>query len=78
MIAGGDYGNSSVEVLTGDLGTKQLSNLPERIIQSSMFLHNGTIFLCGGIRNLKKCLQLDHGTWRSIAPLMRKEDSIQQ
>ena len=45
VIAGGNI-ESSVEVLTGDFGTKQLSNLPERISQSSMVLHNGTILLC--------------------------------
>merc|ERR1711963_321733 len=38
---------SSVEVLTGDLGTKQLPNLPKEIHGSSMVLHNGTILMCG-------------------------------
>ena len=63
---------SSVEVFTGDLGTKQLPNLPEEIYDSSMVLHNGTILLCGGINNEQKCLQLDHGTWKEHSTLNEK------
>ena len=72
IIAGGykkGYRESSVEVLTGDLGTKQLPNLPEEISGSSMVLHNGTILLCGGRNNRQKCLQLDHGTWKEHSTL---------
>ena len=71
IIAGG-IDKSSVEVLTGDLGTKQLPNLPEEIYDSSMVLHNGTILLCGGINNEQKCLQLDHGTWKEHSTLNEK------
>ena len=63
MVIAGGAGQSCVEVLTGDIGSKQLPNLPAEIIYSSMVLHNGTILLCGGYQNKQKCLQLDHGTW---------------
>ena len=64
VIAGGSY-KSSVEVLTGELGTKQLPNLPEEISASSMVLHDGTILLCGGWNNSynrqwEKCLHPFH------------------
>ena len=29
-----------------------------------MVEHNGTMLLCGGLDNEKKCLQLDQGTWK--------------
>ena len=58
IIAGG--GTSSVEFLTGELGTKQLPNLTERIHVPSIILHNGTILL----NNYRMCRQLDHGTWK--------------
>ena len=45
IIIAGCGPKSSVEVLTGDLGTKQLPNLPEGIGGSSMVLHNRTILL---------------------------------
>ena len=34
-----------------------------------MVLHNGTILLCGGSNNQKKCLQLEHGTWKEHSTL---------
>ena len=68
IIAGGDC-RSSVEVFTGDLATKQLPNLPIGIDGSSLVVHNGTILLCGGYNNWKKCLQLDHGTWKEHSTL---------
>jgi len=72
VIAGGSY-KSSVEVLTGDLGTKQLPNLPEKISAgSSMVLHNGNILLCGGFYNEQKCLQLDHGIWKEHSTLNKE------
>ena len=37
-----------------------------------MVLHNGTILLCGGYKNEKKCLQLDHGTWKEHSTLNEK------
>jgi len=59
-------------VLTGDLGTKQLPDLPEEIDGSSLVLHNGTILLCGGYKNEKKCLQLDHLTWKEHSTLNKE------
>ena len=70
IIIGGGFGNgskySTFEVLTGDLGTKQLQNLPEGTSRSPMVKHNGHILLCGG---LKQCLKLDHGTWKEHSTL---------
>ena len=53
-----------MEISLEDLGIKQLPTLPHNIKYSSMVLHNGTILLCGGSGNEKKCLQLDHGIWK--------------
>ena len=68
IVAGGyDRGinrTSIVNFLSGNLGIKQLPYLPQGISGSSMVAHNGTILLCGGKNNEKKCLQLDHGTWK--------------
>ena len=69
MIIAGGYDKYSVEVLTCDLGTKHRPDLPKEIDGSSLVLHNGTILLCGGIKNKQKCLQLDHGTWKEHSTL---------
>ena len=73
IIVGGGYGNgniySTLEVLTGDLGRLQLPNLPEDISGSSMVKHNGNILVCGGLRNPKQCLKLDHGNWKEHSTL---------
>ena len=69
IIIVGGYHMSSVEVLTGELGTKQLQNLPKEISGSLMVMHNGTVLLCGGEYNYNKCLQLDHGTWKEHSTL---------
>ena len=37
-----------------------------------MVSHNGTISLCGGRKNEKQCLQLDHGTWKEHSTLNEK------
>ena len=71
IVAGGydgDDKSSSVNFLAGDLGMKQLPNLPQNISGSLMVAHNGTILLCGGWDN-KQCLQLDHGTWKDHSTL---------
>ena len=74
MVAGGVSGDgiSTVEVLTGDLGTKQLPNLPQNICDSSMAQHDGMILLCGGENNDQKCLKLDHGTWTEHSTLNKE------
>ena len=74
IIVAGGYtvsldGSSRVDFLAGDLGIKQLPNLPHRITRSSMVAYNGTILLCGGWDNEKKCLQLGHGTWKEHSTL---------
>ena len=64
IVAGGD-GSSSVDFWAGDIGIKQLPNLPKEIAGPSIVSHNGTILLCGGLNNnIRKCLQLDNGTWK--------------
>ena len=77
IIVAGGYdgssrdGSSSLDFLAGDLGMKQLPDLPHRISASSMVAHNGTILLCGGWDNSDKCFQfqLDHGTWKKHSTL---------
>ena len=76
IIVGGGYGieskYSTFEVLTGDLGKKQLPNLPDGICGSSLVKHNGYILICGGLRNPKQCLKLDHGTWKEHSTLKKE------
>ena len=69
IIVAGGYESHVVDFLTGDLGMKQLPNLPYNIFGSSMVVHEGTILLCGGWGNLEKCLQMDHGTWKEHSTL---------
>ena len=65
--------HSTVEVLMEDLETKQLLNLPKENSRSTMSLSNGTILLCGGggFSNFRKCIRLDHGTWKDHSTLNR-------
>ena len=79
IIAGGfiekvtDVEDSSmVEVLTKDIINKKLPNLPIGINSSSLVCHAGEILICGGSKNLQKCLQYDHGTWREHSLLNEK------
>ena len=58
-----------MDILLEDVGIRQLPNLPQNICGSSMVAPNGTILLCGGFENEKKCLQLDHGTWKEHSTL---------
>ena len=72
IVAGGDDGrdvSSVVDFLAGDLWIKQLPNLPQEIAGPSMVIHNGTIIMCGGWGNKRKCLQLDHGAWKEHSTL---------
>ena len=39
-----------------------------------MVSHNGTILLCGGFGNEKKCLQMNHGTWKEHSTLNVERD----
>ena len=59
--------DSTFEVLTGQLGTKKLPNLPNRIIGPSLVIHKGTILLCGGRFT---CFALDEDcTWKEHSKL---------
>ena len=62
LIAGG-YKTSTVEILAGNLKINVFPKLPTEIENPSMILHNETILLCEGKTDVRKCLQLDHGTW---------------
>ena len=73
IIVAGGCGSSAVDFLTGDLGIK-LPNLHKNVFGSSMVSHNGTILLCGGFGNEKKCLQMDHGTWKEHSTLNVERD----
>ena len=71
-----DIEGSHVGAITEDLGIIQLPILPiEKIRASSMVLHDGAILLCGGVRNVRKCLKLDHGTWKEHSTLNQKRYS---
>ena len=77
MIIAGGYdvsrdGSSSVDFFAGDLGMKQLPNLPQNINGSSLVSHNGNIILCGGFGNLEKCLQMNNGTWKEHSTLNKQ------
>ena len=76
IIAGGRQWNdalvSGVEVVYGNLKTKQLPNIAKGIYGSSLVLHNGAILLSGGKDNFQKCLQLDHGNWKEHTTLLKE------
>ena len=64
----------SVEVLMEEIGITKLTTLPMDNCSSTMTLRNGTILLFGGsgrIRDMRKCIQLDHGTWKNHSTLNR-------
>ena len=46
-----------------------LSHLPVQVFSPSMVLHNGTILLCGGRKNEKRCLLLYKGFWKEHSTL---------
>ena len=58
-----------MDILPEDLVMKQLPNLPQNIVGSSIVTQFGTILLCGGFGNEKQCLQMDHGTWKEHGTL---------
>ena len=77
IVAGGvGYGvnGSHVEAIVENLGIIQLPILPKTIRYSSMVLHDGAILLCGGTKNGRKCLQLDHGTWKKHSTLNQNRE----
>ena len=71
IIVAGGCGISSVEILTGDLATKKLPNLPKETSYSSMIFHNGKILICGGWNNELKCLQFNHDNWMEHSMLKK-------
>ena len=73
IILAGGFLSSVVDFLIGDLRMKKLPTLPQNIYSSSMVAHNGTILLCGGRNNDKKCLQMNRGTWKKHSTLNKCE-----
>ena len=74
LIAGGFHNTdnqlASVEIISEDSIIIPLPNLPVTINRSpSMFIHNGTMLLCGGNNNLQNCLQLEGGIWKQYSSL---------
>ena len=61
IIITGGTGSETVDLINGNVKKMQCPNLPSIIRGSSMVLHDGAIFLCGGDEKL--CYQLDHGPW---------------
>ena len=51
-----------------------LSNLPAEIVDPSMVLQNGTILLCGGLKNEKNCLQFDKSNWKKHSTFNLQRD----
>ena len=43
--------------------------MPNELKASSMVFHNGAVLLSGGTPIWKKCLKLDHGTWKEHSTL---------
>ena len=83
IIAGGKNGGrlDSIEVISNSKLSKtniQLPKLPDKINHCSMFLHNGSLMVCGGYDNsykkafTKKCFQLDKGKWKQHSTLKHK------
>ena len=61
--------SANVEVFNGNLKSNNFPKLPRKILAAAMVIHNGTILLCGGIDQDRKCLQLSHGTWKEHSTL---------
>ena len=56
---------ASVEIVSEGFTNIPMPNLLVEIYACpSMFIHNGTILLCGGYQNLQNCLQLEGGIWK--------------
>ena len=76
MILAAGRGNiadhSFLEILAPNSRTTiQLPNLPYEDPSCSIFIHNGTLMICGGYRedNPKKCYQLSNGIWTKFSDL---------
>ena len=75
IVVGGynrEYDANAADILTGDFKSIQLPKLPTNIIGLSMAMQNGSILLCGGNRNEKKCLKLEDRTWTLHSILNKK------
>ena len=73
VIAGASKSNfgksKTVEVFTEHPIKKHVPNLPPGIGWSAIFLHHGSILLCGTMGEQQKCYQLDHGKWKDHSTL---------
>ena len=79
IIAGGDGLHkeiyNTVEVISGSPNFKiELPNLPYKISGCSLFIHNGSLMVCGSLNiNGRKCYQLIDGKWKEHSMLNRKK-----
>ena len=78
-IAGGYNGHNdstTVEFIAVNNSDNQLvPYLPKSISWSpSMFMHNETIMICGGIDNFKTCLKLQEGSWTEYNSMRVRRD----
>ena len=61
------------EVLTEEERTKPIPNLPDKMFEQSMVMHDGKILICGG-NDDRKCFVLEQGTWKEHSTLNMKRD----
>ena len=61
--------HSTVEVLMEDFGTQGFTTLPIENHGSTLTLSNGAILLCGGIKDMMKCIQWEDGIWKEHSTL---------
>ena len=67
IVAGGCNARNdslkTVEILSEVSQIKMLPNLPCKMYNPTMVIHNQTILLSGGLKNPKTCFQLEKGSW---------------
>ena len=61
----------TIEVLSEYPTSKQFPDLPAENYYGTMFMHNGTILLCGNEDDKQNVYQNDNGTWKEHSTLNR-------
>lgn len=74
IVAGFDNFVRRSEIITGKSKQNQSLNLPESNGFGRLVMHNGSILLCGGIKD-KNCLKLTQGTWKHHSTLNQNRSS---
>ena len=59
-----------------DIDTEMFLNEVKYYLENQIFLFmlNEKILMCGGIKNIKRCLQLDHGFWKEHSTLNERRN----